>query len=218
MLPSFHARGKEPTSQALVISSWGLLNRLSPPGFYNSAGISSPPGALPSFRPAIALTISSMVGISSRHVLAIRCGMLSRASCLCRQGRGVAFGSVHSILSQLSCCQRRPPFHMLISGEHVPSSWITHFLQFIVEVLHVVSAAARCSFTVFLSHQSDFSARVRFCSSLQASLLAAVVDLVLLVCNTLWWAWSLLLIRVGSSSLGSNEFCCFWLCYMRPAA
>ena len=71
-------------------------------------------------------------------------------------------------------------------------------------------SAALCSSSAFLSHQSDLSARVCFCSSLQASLYAAVVDLVLLVCNTLWWAWSLLLIRVCSSwSLGSNQTCCF---------
>ena len=62
----------------------------------------------------------------------------------------------------------------------------------------------------FLSQQSDFSARLRFCSSLQASLYAAVVDLVLLVCNTLWWAWPPLFIRVCSSwSLGSNQYWCF---------
>ena len=60
-------------------------------------------------------------------------------------------------------------------------------------------SAALCISTAFLSHQSYFSARVRFCSSLQASLYAVVVDLVLLVCNPLWWAWSLLLIRVCSS-------------------
>ena len=68
-------------------------------------------------------------------------------------------------------------------------------------------SAARCSSTAFLSHQSDFSARVRFCSSLQASLYVAVLDLVLLVCNTLWLAWSLLLIRVCSS--WSNQSWCF---------
>ena len=44
---------------------------------------------------------------------------------------------------------------------------------------------ALCSSTAFLSHQSDFSARVRFYSSLQAFLYAAVVDLVLLICVTL---------------------------------
>ena len=71
-------------------------------------------------------------------------------------------------------------------------------------------SAALCSSTAFLSHQSDFSARVCFCSNLQASLYAAVVDLVLLVCNSLWWAWSLLFIRVCSSwSLGSNQSWCF---------
>ena len=70
----------EPTSQALVISWCSLLNRLSPPCFHTSVGIPSPPGALSSFRPAIALVISAMVGISLRHVLVMRCGMLPRAS------------------------------------------------------------------------------------------------------------------------------------------
>ena len=81
--------------------------------------------------------------------------------------------------------------------------------------------------TAILSHQSDFSARVRFCSSLQASLYSAEVDLVLLVCKTLWWAWSLLLIRICSSwLLGSNQSGCFlsglpryvFVCCTRPAA
>ena len=80
MLASFHACGTERISQALVISWCSLLNRLSPPCFHTSAGIPSPPGALPSFRPVIALAISSIVGISSRFVLVMRCGMLSRAS------------------------------------------------------------------------------------------------------------------------------------------
>ena len=71
-------------------------------------------------------------------------------------------------------------------------------------------SAALCSSTAIFSHQFDFSARVRLCSSLQASLYAAVVDLVLLVCNTLWWAWFLLLRRVYSSqALGSNQSWCF---------
>ena len=71
-------------------------------------------------------------------------------------------------------------------------------------------SAALCSSTAFLLHQPDFSARVRFRSSLQASLYAAMVNLVFLVCNTLWWAWSLLLIRICSSwSLGSNQSWCF---------
>ena len=67
------------TFQALVISWCSLQNRLSPPCFHTSAGIPSPPGALPSFRQAIALAISSMVGVSPRLVLVTRCGMLSRA-------------------------------------------------------------------------------------------------------------------------------------------
>ena len=62
MLASFYACGTEPISQALVISWCSLLNRLSPPCFHTSAGIPPPPGALPSFRPAIALAISSIVG------------------------------------------------------------------------------------------------------------------------------------------------------------
>ena len=45
-----------------------------------------------------------------------------------------------------------------------------------------------------------------FVAVCKASLYIAVVDLVLLVCNTLWWAWSLLLIRICSSwSLGSIQ-------------
>ena len=86
-------------------------------------------------------------------------------------------------------------------------------------------SAALCSSTAFLSHQSDFSLRVRFCCSLHASLYAAVVDLALLVCNIIWWAWFLLLISVCSSwSLGSNQSWCFLcqdmscLCCIRPAA
>ena len=57
-----------------------LLNKLS----FNHSSVlpyvsrnSIAPGALPSFRPAIALAISAMVGISSRLVLVMRCGMLS---------------------------------------------------------------------------------------------------------------------------------------------
>ena len=86
-----------------------------------------------------------------------------------------------------------------------------HFLQSIVEAIHVVSVS---SSTAFLSHQSNFSARMRFCSCLQASLYAAVVGLVLLVCETLWWAWSLLLMRICSSwSLGVEPVLVFsvWL-------
>jgi len=79
MLATFHACCTNPTSQALVISWCNLLNRLSPPCFHTSAGIPSPPGALPSLRLSIVLTISSTVGISSRLVLIMRCGMLSRA-------------------------------------------------------------------------------------------------------------------------------------------
>ena len=104
------------------------------------------------------------------------------------------------------CYQRRSPFHLLISGEHVPSSWVPTLPS-----VHCRSPSCRfcqqlCAAPVpSFSHKSDFSARVHFSSSLQASLYAAVVDLVLLVCNPLWWAWSLLLIRVCSSwSLGGR--------------
>ena len=48
-----------PPSRALVISWCSLLNRLSPPCFHTSAGFPSPPGALPSFTPAITLANSS---------------------------------------------------------------------------------------------------------------------------------------------------------------
>ena len=80
----------------------------------------------------------------------------------------------------------------------------------------------------FLSHQSDFSARVRFCSSLQASLYAAVVDLVLPICNTTCWAWSVLIKetvapgRWGRTSPGVFGLAVLqymsWLCCIRPVA
>ena len=76
MLASFQACGTYPTSQTLVISWCSLLNRLSPLCFHTSAGIPSPPGALPSFRPAIALANSAKVGMSSRLVLVMRCPRL----------------------------------------------------------------------------------------------------------------------------------------------
>ena len=72
---------------------------------------------------------------------------------------------------------------------------------------NIISMVLRLPSIAFLSHLSDFSACVRFCSSLQASLYAAVVDLVLLVCNTLSWTWSLLPVRVCSS--WSNQSWCF---------
>ena len=63
------------------------------------------------------------------------------------------------------------------------------------------------------------------CTSLHASLHAAVVDLVFLVCNTLLWAWSLMLIiapgRLGRKSTGAFCLACqdmSWLCSIRPAA
>ena len=57
-------------------------------------------------------------------------------------------------------------------------------------------SAALCSSTAFLSHQSDFR--------------PGAIDQMLLVCDILWWACSLLLIRVCSSwSLVSNQSWCF---------
>ena len=107
MLASFHSYGPEPTTQALVISWCSLLNRLSPPCFHTSARIPYLPSALPSFRPAIALGISSMVGIPSLSPETFS-----------------SFWKCSSILPQLSCCKRMSPFHLLTSGEQVPSSWV----------------------------------------------------------------------------------------------
>ena len=77
-------------------------------------------------------------------------------------------------------------------------------------------SAALCSSTAFLSYQSDFSARVCFCSSLQASLYAAVVDLMLLVCNTLVGLVSSEVEPVLVFSLWLAKI--YWLCCARPAA
>ena len=79
MTASFHACGTEPTSQSLLISWNSQLNILPPSCFHTSAGIPYPPGALPSFRPAIALAYK--VGISLRlDVLVMQCGMMSITS------------------------------------------------------------------------------------------------------------------------------------------
>ena len=81
-----------------------------------------------------------------------------------------------------------------------------HFRQSFVEALHVVSVSSSLQLHCLPFPPVLLQCTGAFCGSLQASLYAAVVDLMLLVCNNLWWAWSLLLIRVRSSwSLGSNQ-------------
>jgi len=155
------------------------------------------------FRLAIALAISSMVGISSRLVLIMRCGMLSRAPWSIWPGTLSSFGSVHSILPQLYCCQRRSTFQLLISARSLLFG-SPHFLRSIVEAFHVVSIGSYLQ--LILLHFPP----VWLQYSLQACLYAAVVDLVLLIYNTLRWAWSVMLIRVCSFwSLGSNQSWCF---------
>ena len=140
------------------------------------------PDALSSFRVAIALAISAMVGISSRLVLVMHCRMLSRASWFMSPVMLSSFWkwSLH-LATTLAV---REGLHSIYWFQVNRSLLFgsPHFLQSIVEALHVVSVS---SCIAFLSHQSNFSAWVRFCSSLQASLYAAVVDLVLQVCNTL---------------------------------
>ena len=197
MLASFHAYGTELTSQALLISWCSLLNRLSPPCFHTSAGIPTPPGALPSFRQVIALAISAMVGISSRLVLVMRCVMLSRASWSMSPGTLSSFWKWSLHLATILDFRWTGPFFLGPHTSFCPLSFLS---------------AVLCSSYAILSNQSCFSARVRFCSSLQASLYAAVVELVLLVCNTLWWVWSG---RWGRTSTGVFCLACqymFWLC------
>ena len=133
VLASFHVCGTEPTSQALMINWCSLLSKLSPPCFHTSAWIPSPPGALPSFRPAIALAISAMVGISSRLVLVMRSGMLSRASWYMSPGM-----SSHNSLAV------REGLHSIFWFQVNGSLLIgpPHFLQSTVEALHVVSVSS----------------------------------------------------------------------------
>ena len=88
-----------------------------------------------------------------------------------------------------------------------------HFLQSTVEALHVVSVSSSLQLHC-LPFPPVWLQCTGLCCNLQASLHAAVEDLVLLVCNTLWWAWSPLLIRVcSSSSLGVEPVVMFsiWL-------
>ena len=163
---------------------------------------------MPSFRPAIALAISAIIAISLRLVLVMRCGMLSRASWSISPGTLSSFWkcSLH-LATSLSCYQRRSPLHLLISGEQVPSSWVptlpsVHCRSLSCRFCQQVSAAPLPSFPTSLTSVHGCV----FCSWQQASLYAAVADIVLLVCNTLCWGWSLLIIRVCSSwSLGSHQ-------------
>ena len=135
MLASFHACGTEPSSQALVINWCSLLDRLSPPCFHTSAGIPSPPGALPSFRPAIALAISSMFGISSRHVLVMRCWMLTRASCSMLPGTLSSFWLVSSThgssivdVHLIPTPREDEVDHMPVSGTRMPPGGLAFIL------------------------------------------------------------------------------------------
>ena len=57
-----------------------FVDKLAPPYFHTSAGIPSPPGTFQSFSPLIALTISSIVGFSSRAVLTLCFYMFSSTS------------------------------------------------------------------------------------------------------------------------------------------
>ena len=79
-------------------------------------------------------------------------------------------------------------------------------------------SAALCSSAVFIFHHSDLRARVYFCRILQTSLYASTADLVLLICNTLWWALSLIAIKLHSIwSFWLNQSWCFLSCFPRDA-
>ena len=143
MLASFHACGTEPTSQALVISWCSLLNRLSPPCFHTSAGIPSPPGALPSFRSANALAMSAMVGISSRFVLVMRWGMLSRASWSMSPGTLSSFWKCSLHLATTFLLSEKVPIPSVDfrwTGPFILGP--QNFLQSTVEALHVLSVSS----------------------------------------------------------------------------
>ena len=146
MLASFRGCGREPTSQALVITWCSQLNRLSPPCCHTSAGIPSPPGALPSFRSAIALAISVMDGISSRLVLVMRCGMLSRASGSMSPGTLSIFwkcslhlGTTLFLSEKVSIPSVDFRGRSLLLGS-------PHFLQSIVEALRVITVSSFLQF------------------------------------------------------------------------
>ena len=67
--------GNFPCSQQQRKSSWSLLWRAWPPCFQISAGMPSPPAALPLFSCLMALVISSRVGSSSSSGLTVCWGM-----------------------------------------------------------------------------------------------------------------------------------------------
>ena len=121
MLASFQACGTWSSSHALLIHRCSLLDKLAPPYFHTSAGIPSPPGAFPSLSPLIALTISSIVGFSSRAVLTLRlCFPAPRV--LCPQEHWVISESIHSILPSHFCYLWRFLTYQMISDVQVVSS------------------------------------------------------------------------------------------------
>ena len=145
----------------------------------------------------VALTISFIVGFSSRAVLTLRYCMFSNASG--SMSPGTFTPSCHHTLA---ICEGFITHHM-ISDVHVVSS-VDHTLP-LIHCKCPSCSAALCSSSVFISHYSDFRARVYLCSIMQASLYASTADLVLLICNTIWWTWSLLAIKSCSIwSFGSN--------------
>ena len=65
----------------ILLISWCIMwDRSDLPYFHSSACMPSPPGTFPVFSPLITLTISSLVGFSSRTILTMRCSMFSSAS------------------------------------------------------------------------------------------------------------------------------------------
>ena len=80
MLASFQVCGTWPSTHSLMIHRCSLLDKLAPPYFHTSAGITSPLGAFPSLSLFSALTTLSIDGFSSRAVLTLRFYMFSSTS------------------------------------------------------------------------------------------------------------------------------------------
>lgn len=96
------------------------------------------------------------------------------------------------------------PLYRLITGEHLPFSRV-------LTLPHVHCRRPSCRFCLrlsaafYLRFSPFWLSTEEFWSSLQK-----VVDSMLLVCITLWYDWSLPLIKLcNSSSLGSNQSWCF---------
>ena len=158
IMASFQTCDSWPSSHILLIHRCSLLDKMAPPYFHTSAGIPSPPGALLSFTPLIALTISSIVDFPSRAVWTLCCCMFSSASGSMSAG---TLSNFWKYSLNLAICE----------GLH-PIRWFSIYMLFLhwthasfnplYKPFMSLMSTALFSSSSFISHHLDFRARVYF--------------------------------------------------------